>query len=200
MTELNTDRIIGFVSPARYGKTNSIARMIQSIDLPIAIYDTNYEWTTQPQLRKIVNEKGNIIVLSPRKDKNTDMQYLNTFLNKILSTSTNLFIYVEDLEVFFNDTHNYTKFYGTIKQIAERSGHSRVGFIYSAKQLKYIPLSIINNTNLFYFGQLIEQKDISTANGIVKPEYDVRKIHKPIFIKVDRWDMSKKLVKFEKVF
>ncbi len=200
MTKFNTDRIVGVYAPSRYGKTNVLANLISTIPIPIIIFDTNLEWTKRPELIKKISGRG-VLVASPQtKQQMSSIAFLNKFIKEVRNNASNIIIYIEDLEVFFNEKSNPKDFFGEIKDLAERGGHSNISLWYSSKQLKYIPRTVISNTNLFYFGSFMEREDINLANNLCSPEYDVRKINKPNFIRVDRWDMSKKIVCFDKVF
>lgn len=201
MTQINVDRQIGFFAPARWGKTNGIANFVSSIPAPIIIYDTNHEWENQPNLKFIVNKKGNAIIFKPDYQREGDIEYLNQFIKIIREKRSNIWIYIEDIEKFYNDeTRGKSGFYGEIKELSERGGHQRIGLIYSAKQFKYIPKSLISNTNLFYIGSFVEGRDISIANGMLKPEFDSSDLHKPQFVKLDRWSGEKSIVTFNKIF
>lgn len=200
MTTINTDRIIGFFAPSRYGKTNAIASLIKSIPLPVVIYDTNKEWSTIPQLIDIVKSTKSKRVFVPDAGSERDVEYLNEIISILRSKLTNFFLYVDDIEVFFNDQTSYKHFFGEIKDLSERGGHQRIGFIYSAKEFKYIPRPLISNANLMYVGQFIEDADLKMANRILKPHYRSENLKKPTFIKIDRWTGEKAEVVFDKVF
>jgi PII-like signaling protein len=200
MTTINQDRIIGLFAPARYGKTTGIANLVQRIPIQVIVYDTNHEWENSPQLRGLVMSRQNILIAQPKPGRERDPAFLNEFIRNVRAEMTNCFIYIEDIEVFYTGAASRNEFHGEIKDVAERGGHQRIGLIYSAKQLKYIPPALISNTNLFYFGQFMDADDVNEANGLLRPEFDTRQLTRPWFVEVDRWTSSKRKVMFEKVF
>lgn len=189
MTEITTDRKIGLFAPSGYGKSYLADKLIASITLPVYVYDTDYEATGG-----VYFKSPNVKVFRPEDTKSEDLDYLNDYLMVITTKYPNSFVYVEDLDVFFDENNQLGKEAKLLKNIASKGRHHRIGFIYSAKQLAYIPTKLIGNTNLFYIGQFIEKNDVERLRNFVTFE-EMQQLGEHEFWEIDRTNHTKRIVR-----
>lgn len=189
MTNINTDRKIGLFAPSGYGKSYLADRIVRSIRIPVMIYDTDYEATTKAYFRH-----PNVQIFRPEDTRSEDLDYLNEYLKTVTAMYTNRFIYVEDLDVFFDGNNQLGKEARLLKNIASKGRHHRIGFIYSAKQLAFIPSKLIGNTNLFYVGKFVAKQDVERLRNIVSME-EMDSLGEHEFWEIDRISGTKRKIK-----
>jgi hypothetical protein len=192
MTILDTNRIIGLYAPQNYGKTYAMKALAMQISehIPVFVYDTNFErLTAYPQNRK------NLYFLKAMKP---GLQEKPSFLNETLLTLrarySNFFIFIEDLDKLIQ-TNQRTAENSEIYKLASDSRHQRIGIVYATKEPTNIPVKLRANTNLFFIGQFIEPSHLKTIGSFVDKDM-VKKLKKPQFIKLDRYDNTVEMVSF----
>lgn len=181
MSKITQSMRIGILAPSGYGKTylaNKLVKMIAEKH-KVIWYNTDFEQ------HPLWNGNKNIEVFEPDKRYYDELEYLNDWLINIRSQGTNFMIGIDDLDIFYNDKTSMGKLSKALKDIASSGRHQRIGLIWVSKAMAYIPHLLIKNTNIFYFGQFIEQSDLSRISGIVNPELIVS-LKKPVFLRYDR--------------
>ena len=181
MSRITQSMRIGILAPSGYGKTylaNKLVKMIAEKH-KIIWYNTDFEQ------HPLWNGNKNIEVFEPDKRYYDELEYLNDWLINIRSQGTNFMIGIDDLDIFYNNKTSMGKLSKALKDIASSGRHQRIGLIWVSKAMAYIPHLLIKNTNIFYFGQFIEQSDLSRISGIVNPELIVS-LKKPVFLRYDR--------------
>ncbi len=181
MSRITQSMRIGILAPSGYGKTylaNKLVKMIAEKH-KVIWYNTDFEQ------HPLWNGNKNIEVFEPDKRYYDELEYLNDWLINIRSQGTNFMIGIDDLDIFYNDKTSMGKLSKALKDIASSGRHQRIGLIWVSKAMAYIPHLLIKNTNIFYFGQFIEQSDLSRISGIVNPELIVS-LKKPVFLRYDR--------------
>jgi hypothetical protein len=158
--------------------------------IPVFVYDTNFErLTAYPQNRK------NLYFLKAMKP---GLQEKPSFLNETLLTLrarySNFFIFIEDLDKLIQ-TNQRTAENSEIYKLASDSRHQRIGLLYATKEPTNIPVKLRANTNLFFIGQFIEPSHLKTIGSFVDKDM-VKKLKKPQFIKLDRYDNTVEMVSF----
>jgi hypothetical protein len=73
-----------------------------------------------------------------------------------------------------------------LKDLVGRGGHQRVGFIYAAKQPRFIPLKVISNSNLIYLGKFQQEDDVIALRNFAKPQ-QLNSLENHEFIEYDDW-------------
>ncbi len=197
ITKLNNERVIGIFAPSGYGKTYLLMEILKNIKTPIIYYDTDGE--IDKIKANLEQHNINALIFSPPNDeRSTDLNYLNEWILGLRAKYSNIFVVIDDLDLFFDAKTSISQSSKQLLNIASTSRHQRIGIIYCAKQLKYIPLKLISNTNLFYIGNFIEQGDLARVNPLIKP-FDARNLKKyssanpSEFVKLDRWAGIKEL-------
>lgn len=192
LPQLNTDRIIGVYAKARYGKTNLIANILKRItqDWYVIMYDINYE---QPKFRGLSFNK-HLIFHTPEERNANKLEQLNKFIKDMRTKSSNFFIYIEDLDSFFDDATSLSKDAFELKDLVGRGGHQRVGFIYAAKQPRVIPLKVISATNLMYLGKFQQQDDVQALRNYATAQ-QLSTLENRYFIEYDDWTNQKTRIK-----
>lgn len=168
MTEISTDRKIGVFAPSGYGKTYLIKNLLSSINpsTKIIIYDTDYE-----DSKYKYSEIGkHVIVFKPDYKYGKKLSYLNDFLENIRGKYTNAIIFVDDLDVFFDEASSMSFEASQLKDIASTGRHQRIGIIYASKQMTYIPTKLMGNTNLFYIGKFTTTRDVDKLKNWVSSD------------------------------
>ena len=146
MVKITTDRKIGIYAPSGYGKSFLADYIVGGIKVPIYLYDTDLEAS-----KGVYFKYSHVHIYKPPIEKAEDLGHLSRYIMRILTTS-NCFIYVEDLDLFFDTDTQMSKKASIIKYLASKGRHHRIGFIYTAKQLSHIPTKLRANTNLIYIG------------------------------------------------
>ncbi|MEM4067777.1 MAG: hypothetical protein QXV17_13050, partial [Candidatus Micrarchaeaceae archaeon] len=97
---INTDRIIGVYAKPRYGKTNLIANLLKVIckEWYVLYLDLNYE---RPKYQGLSFNK-HLAFVNPPEEHATDLEALTKFIREARAAATNFFIYVEDLDAYFD--------------------------------------------------------------------------------------------------
>jgi hypothetical protein len=184
---------IGILAPSGYGKTylaNKLVKMIAEKH-KVIWYNTDFEQ------HPLWNGNKNIEVFEPDKRYYDELEYLNDWLINIRSQGTNFMIGIDDLDIFYNDKTSMGKLSKALKDIASSGRHQRIGLIWVSKAMAYIPHLLIKNTNIFYFGQFIEQSDLNRISGIVNPELVVS-LKKPVFLRYDRSEFEGERIAYVK--
>ncbi|MGC8621735.1 MAG: hypothetical protein ACP5U0_07480 [Caldisphaera sp.] len=181
MTKITQSMRIGILAPSGYGKTYLAERLVNMISQKhkVVWYNTDFE------RHLLWKGNKNIIVFNPDKRYFDELEYLNDWLIQIRAENTNFMIGIDDLDIFYNDKTSMGKLSKALKDIASSGRHQRIGLIWVSKAMAYIPHLLIKNTNVFYFGQFVEESDLSRIRGIVNPELIVSLV-KPTFLRYDR--------------
>jgi len=189
--KLTQDRIIGLYGMKGSGKTvlgNAIAEFLSKY-VKVIIYNTDLE---------PIAKNKNIEVYNPYSVNATDIDMLNSWLAKTRANNPNSVIYVRDLDAFFDKNTSLSKYSKELKDISTRGRHTRNGFIYESKQPKYIPLKLISNTDLFFISNFTEADDLTHLKSLASSkELTAIPVQSHIFLMIDRWDNSKKYVKYD---
>lgn len=169
---VTTSNKIGIFAPSGYGKTYLADRILSKITIPVYLYDTDYEASKGIYF----GEVENLHIYKPPLEKSEDIEWLNRYLGVVL-TQSNLFVYIEDLDLFFDLNSQLGRNASNLKYIASKGRHSRIGMLYTAKQLSYIPTKLRANTNVVYLGYYpdrLERQKIREMLGkeIFKDMYD----------------------------
>ncbi len=193
MSKITQSMRIGILAPSGYGKTylaNKLVKMIAEKH-KVIWYNTDFEQ------HPLWNGNKNIEVFEPDKRYYDELEYLNDWLINIRSQGTNFMIGIDDLDIFYNDKTSMGKLSKALKDIASSGRHQRIGLIWVSKAMAYIPHLLIKNTNIFYFGQFIEQSDLNRISGIVNPELVVS-LKKPVFLRYDRSEFEGERIAYVK--
>lgn len=169
MTKITTDRKIGLFAPSGYGKTHLAKALIKKIadsGITVYIYDTDYEYSQD----KAFIDHVNVIIHSPILKDLHSLRHLNNYLKVIRTNSKNAFVYIVDLDLFYDKATSNSFDNSELKLIASAGRHQRLGLIYEAKQTAFIPTKLISNTNLFYIGQFSTPTDMKKLSNIVSTE------------------------------
>lgn len=202
MVTVNQDRVIGIFAQARYGKSSMLADVLAKIPMRVFLYDTNFEYgepnPEKPHIQRI-RSLPNVLIFEPDRRRAKSLEYLKLVFKDLRAKTTNIFVWVEDLEkFFFNKSSRDFDTDELNEMVSSGGGHQRIPFGYLCKQLKYIPLPVISNTNLFYFGQFTEKDDLDRIGGIVSAER-IKGLKKmplpPEFLRYDRWTGEQKIVR-----
>lgn len=169
---------VGFFAKTDYGKTyfaNEFAKVLLKTGCKVYLYNTNYEENMEATE-----------ITEPTGTDNTDITQLNAWIiEKRSNAPANSFLWIEDLDGFFQSSTIGAKT-AEIKRLFDNGRHQNVGVLYSAKNLRYIPLKLISNTDLLYVGQFAEQADLERIASIGIPKRAVLSLHDHIFIKFDK--------------
>jgi hypothetical protein len=188
--KLTQDRIIGLYGMKGSGKTilgNNIVEFLSKY-VKVIIYNTDLE---------PIKKNTNIEVYNPYTTDATDMKQLNSWLKKVRAKNSNAVIYIRDLDAFFDKGTSLSKYAKEIKDISTRGRHTRNGFIYESKQPKYIPLKLISNTDLFFVSNFTESDDVLHLKSLAnREELKAIPVSSHIFLMIDRWDNTKKYVRY----
>ena len=160
--KISTNNKIGIFAPSGYGKTFLADKIVKSIKNKVIIYDTDYEAST----KKYFNYPQ-VSIFKPSSAKAEDIESLKDFLHIELQ-EPNKFIYIEDLDLFFDANSQNSKGSALLKYIASKGRHARIGFMYTGKQLAYIPTKLRAMTNLMFIGYYddrIEKQRIKETIG-----------------------------------
>jgi hypothetical protein len=172
-----------------YGKTYLSRWLIRTLAqrFKIIIYNTDFE---------SFDKNPNIIVFDPDKSKVDDLEYLGDVIRKLRATTSNVILYIPDLDVFFDDKSSANRMAKELKNLASTGRHQRFGIIYESKQLQYIPRKMISNANLLFFGNFEEAGDVKALRNYATRS-EITNLKKPIFLMRDRWDYTRQLVHLE---
>jgi hypothetical protein len=159
--QINTNRKIGIYASSGYGKSYLANKIASIIKIPIYIYDTDRE-----AINEIYFNYDNVKIYIPPIAESENIKTLNKWLKEKLTLS-NIFIYIEDLDLFFDENSQLGKGASEIKYLSSKGRHQRIGFMYSAKQLSHIPTKLRANTNLFFFGYFSNDTEIDKIKKII---------------------------------
>jgi hypothetical protein len=184
MVKISTDRKIGIYAQSSYGKTWLAKRIIEFIcknNGRVVVYDTDYN-----DSKYHFSDIKNCHVFKPDNRNNDNPKYLNEFLLEIRQNYSDLFIFIDDIDVFFNKSSVLSFDFAELKDAASRGRHQRIGLIYTSKIASYIPTQLVQNTNLFYIGVFPTLKSVKSLDTIVDYE-DIKKLdyNKHEFLEID---------------
>lgn len=193
MVEFSTDSKIGIFAQSGYGKTYLATEIISFIcnhGGRVVVYDTDYndrryKWSSLPNCK----------VFSPKNSLATSPAYLNSFIKELRAKYTNFFIFIDDIDVFFNKSSVLSSLFEELKDISSRGRHSRIGLIYTTKTAFYIPSQLVQNTNIFYVGSFPTTKSIKSLIEFISYS-DIESLNKEKheFLEVDIMSNAKKKV------
>ena len=193
MPELSTDRKIGVYAQSNYGKTYLVRKIISYIcsnGKAVIVYDTDYN-----DRKFKFSEIENCHVFKPDNKNNDNPKYLNEFILEIRQRYKDLFIFIDDIDVFFNKSSVLSFDFAELKDAASRGRHQRIGLIYTSKVASFIPTQLVQNTNLFYIGVFPTLKSMKALDSIVSYE-DIKKLdyNKREFLEIDGFNNFKKRI------
>jgi hypothetical protein len=184
MVKLKANSRIGFIAKSGYGKTyfaDYITQQYLNAGIDCHVYNTNFETL------RCKSSKGKLYSdMPPQAVKNSSVYSLNRWLVQKRANFTNCMLRIEDMDVFFNGQGVSGSTAGVVRDLFSNGRHQGIGVIYTAKNLKYIPLSIFTNTDMFYLGQFTEQDDVERAHRIGIPDNAIRNITDYVFVQFDR--------------
>ena len=198
MTKLNVSRKIGIIAPSGYGKTWAGHVLAGAVKAPVVVYDTDYEKDKGlPQAPFAFSSLKNVTVITPSLEKGEELGYLDNFIRQCEAKLSNAFIYITDLDVFFDKGNSLSFETSALKGLMSKGRHQRLGVIYDTKQAAFIPSKVIGNTNLFYIGKLVslsdrrQVQDYITAEEIAKLDAKKRE-----WWRIDTIEGTKEIVVF----
>ncbi len=159
--QINTNRKIGIYASSGYGKSYLASKISSIIKIPFYVYDTDREAS-----QGIYFKSDNVKIYIPPIAQSENIETLNEWLKEKLTLS-NIFIYIEDLDLFYDENSQLGRNASEIKYLASKGRHQRIGFMYSAKQLSHIPTKLRANTNLFFFGYFNNDTEIDKLKKII---------------------------------
>lgn len=194
MTQLNTNRKIGLFAPSCYGKSYLGAKLIKSLadsGQIVYIYDTDYEFVNSDLFNH-----ANVRVHTTTQKLIQDLRHLNNYLSVLRRNNTNAFIYIVDLDVFYDKASSNSFDNSEIKILSSMGRHQRLGMIYEAKQTAFIPTKLISNTNLFYIGKFSTSQDMKKLNNVLaEAEFAQLNRQEHEFYEIDLLNNIKRIVK-----
>jgi GTPase SAR1 family protein len=164
MATITVSSKIGIYAPSGYGKSYLANHIIENIPKKVYVYDTDLEGT-----EAIYFKSDNVVIYTPDATKSEDLSELNRFLAH-MATIGNSFIYIEDLDLFFDVNSQLGYNSSMIKYFASKGRHIRTGLIYTAKQFTHIPTKLRANTNLFYIGKFASEIELKSIKKILSKE------------------------------
>ena len=193
MPELSTDRRIGVYAQSNYGKTWLVKRLIEYLckqGKHAIVYDTDYN-----DLKYKFSEIKNCHVFKPDNKNNDNPKYLNEFILEIRQKYKNIFVFIDDIDVFFNKSSVLSFDFAELKDAASRGRHQRIGLIYTSKLASYIPTQLVQNTNLFYVGVFPTLKSMKSLESIISFD-DIEKLdyNQHQFLEIDGFNNFKKRI------
>jgi len=166
MTKFSVNRKIGVFAISNAGKTYLIKSIIEylcSQGEQVVIYDTDHMDGNKFDFTGI---KG-CHPFNPKVGMEDNPEYLNKFLTVIKSKYSNFYLFIDDVDSFF-DEHGANAFdFGELKSLASKGRHQRIGLIYASKMASFLPSQLIQNTNLFYVGTFPTERSIKQLDKIV---------------------------------
>ena len=194
MPKITTNRKIGVFAISNAGKTYLVYKLIGFLcgrGERVIMYDTDHMDKNKFAFSKI---KG-CSVFDPAIGKENNPNYFNKFLMVVKSQYSNCWLFVDDIDSFF-DEHGQNAFeFGELKSLASKGRHQRMGFIYASKMASFLPSQLIQNTNLFYIGTFPTEKSIKPIEKIVSfDEVHALSFEKHEFLEIDADNNFKKRV------
>lgn len=174
MMKLSTNRKIGVFSQSNYGKTYLVKSLIEFICRSggrVVVYDTDH----MDSRFKFSSVKG-CKVFKPATGRECDPKYLDWFLTQMKAKYSDFYVFIDDLDSFFDEHSSLGFDFGELKSLASKGRHQRIGLIYATKMCSFLPTQIIQNTNLFYIGSFPTAKSIKQIDKVVSMD-DILKLN-----------------------
>ncbi|MEM3859082.1 MAG: ATP-binding protein [Candidatus Micrarchaeaceae archaeon] len=190
--KFSQDRSVIIMGQQGWGKStlgNSLIREL-SKHIPIIVFNTEGG-------KQFVQDK-NVAVYNPDLEGRKDLLKLfNKFIVLLRAKFSNFGIYIVDLEKFFLEKSVISFETSELKDLYVSGRHQRILKIVESKQPRFIPQTIIANSNLLFIGYLL-QNDRKVLSDYVSRE-ELRALKKYEFVCVDMWTGERCVVnsKFE---
>ncbi|MEM3845654.1 MAG: hypothetical protein QXU98_08135 [Candidatus Parvarchaeota archaeon] len=186
--KFSQDRSVIIMGQQGWGKSTLGNSLIQEISkhIPIIVFNT--------QGGNQFMQSKNVAVYSPPtiKQNNDLLKLFNKFIVLLRAKFSNFGIYIVDLEKFFLEKSVISFDTSELKDLYVSGRHQRILKIIECKQPRFIPQTIIANSNLLFIGYLLQNDRKNLTDYVSKEE--LRDLKKYEFVCVDMWEGNRYVV------